>query len=108
MSVSKVFVYAEYQVSIPFSKIDWEPINVEMKKFSGLKSKTWLSGLNTNTVSIFYEFDSVENAQSYIDNLLIPFAKQVNGNLTVKLFDGDVTREASTSMNSPFYSTDSE
>ncbi len=108
MSVSKVFVYAEYQVSIPFSKIDWEPINVEMKKFSGLKSKTWLSGLNTNTVGGFYEFDSVENAQSYIDNLLIPFAKQVNGNLTVKLFDGDVTREASTSMNSPFYSTDSE
>jgi hypothetical protein len=108
MSVSKVFVYAEYQVSIPFSKIDWKLINVEMKNFSGLKSKTWLSGLNTNTVGGFYEFDSVENAQSYIDNLLIPFAKQVDGNLTVKLFDGDVTREASTSMNSPFYSTDSE
>lgn len=107
MCLNKVLVYAEYQVSIPFTQIDWVPINVEMKKFSGLKSKTWLSGLNTNTVGGFYEFDSVENAQNYVDNLLIPFAKKVNGNLTVKIFDGDVTKEASIGMNSPFYSTDS-
>lgn len=106
MSLNKVLVYAEYQVSIPFTQIDWVPINVEMKKFSGLKSKTWLSGLNTHTVGGFYEFDSVENAQNYIDNFLIPFAKKVNGNLTVKIFDGDVTNEASIGMNSPFYSTD--
>jgi hypothetical protein len=38
---------------------------------------------------------------------LIPFAKQVNGNLTVKLFDGDITKEASIGMNCPFYLTDS-
>ena len=104
--MSKVFIYAEYQVSIPFSEIDWVPINVEMKKFSGLKSKTWLSGVNTNTVGGFYEFDSVENAQNYINSLLIPFAQQVNGNLTVKLFDGETTKEASIGMNSPFYSVD--
>lgn len=46
--MSKVFVYAEYQVSIPFSQIDWVPVNVEMKNFPGLKSKTWLSAVNTN------------------------------------------------------------
>ncbi|MUG98838.1 hypothetical protein F7734_43715 [Scytonema sp. UIC 10036] len=103
MTASKVFIYAEYQVSIPFSDIDWVPINLEMKKFPGLKSKTWLSGINTNTVGGFYEFDSVENAQNYINNLLIPFAKQVNGNLTVKIFDGDITKEASIGMSSPFY-----
>jgi hypothetical protein len=107
MPVSKVFVYAEYQASIPFSEIDWVPINHDMKKFPGLKSKTWLSAINTNQVGGFYEFDSVENAQNYIENLLIPFAKQVNGNLTVKLFDGDVTKKASIGMNSPFYSADS-
>ena len=106
--MSKVFVYAEYQVSIPFSQIDWVPINVEMKKLPGLKSKTWLSGVNTNTVGGFYEFDSVENAQNYIDSLLIPFAKQVNGNLTVKLFNGDLTKEASIGMRSPFYPADSQ
>ena len=38
MSASKVFIYAEYQVSIPFNQIDWKSINVEMKKFPGLKS----------------------------------------------------------------------
>jgi hypothetical protein len=106
--MSKLFLYAEYQVSIPFAQIDWVPINVEMKKFSGLQSKTWLSGINTNTVGGFYEFDSLENAQKYIDSLLIPFAKQVNGNLTVKLFDGESTKEASIGMNSPFYSIDSK
>lgn len=99
----KIFLYAEYQVSIPYDQIDWQPINVEMKKFAGLKSKTWLSGLNNQTIGGFYEFDSVENAQKYIDGLLIPFAKQINGNLSVKLFDGDITEAANIGMNSPFY-----
>ncbi|WP_168186355.1 hypothetical protein [Hydrocoleum sp. CS-953] len=51
--MNKVFLYAEYQVSIPFTEIDWEPINVDMKKFPGLKSKTWLSGVNTNSLGVF-------------------------------------------------------
>lgn len=103
MPASKVFIYAEYQVSIPFNQIDWKSINVEMKQFPGLKSKTWLSGFNNNTVGGFYEFDTVENAQNYIDGLLIPFATQVNGNLSVKIFDGDITKDANIGMNSPFY-----
>ncbi len=69
------------------------------------KSKTWLSGLNTYSVGGFYEFDSLENAQNYIDGLLMPFAKKVNGNLSVKLFDGDITKEASLGMDSPFYTS---
>lgn len=73
-----------------------------------MKSKTWLSGINTNTVGGFYEFDSVENAQNYINALLIPFAKQINGNLSVKLFNGDTTKQANIGMSSPFYLTDSE
>jgi hypothetical protein len=101
--MTKVFIYAEYQVSIPFEQVDWAPINLEMIKFKGLKSKTWLSGLNNNTVGGFYEFDSQVNAQAYIDGLLLPFAKQVNGNLTVKLFDGDVVEAANMGMNSPYY-----
>jgi len=104
--MEKIFLYAEFQVSIGFDAIDWKPINVDMKKFPGLKSKTWLSGLNTKTVGGFYEFDSVENAQNYIDGLLIPFVKQVQGNLSVKLFDGDITEEANIGMLSPFYCCD--
>lgn len=101
--MKKIFLYAEYQVQIPFDQIDWQPIDVDMKKFPGLKSKTWLSGLNNHTVGGFYEFDCVENAQRYIDGLLIPFSKKVNGNLSVKLFDGDITEAANISMHSPFY-----
>ncbi|QLE56197.1 YdhR family protein [Nostoc sp. TCL26-01] len=105
--MSQVFIYAEYQVSVPFTEIDWVPINAEMKKFAGLISKTWLSGINTNTVGGFYEFDSLKNAQNYIDGLLIPFTKQINGTLSVKLFDGIVTKEASADIGSPFYLTTS-
>jgi hypothetical protein len=86
--MKQIFLYAEFQVSIPFDQIDWQTINIEMKKYVGLKSKTWLSGINTHTVGGFYEFDSVENAQNYIDGLLIPFVKQVDGNLSIKIFDG--------------------
>ncbi len=102
--MSKIFLYAEYQVSIPFTEIDWQPINVEMQKFPGLKSKTWLSGINTHSIGGFYEFDSIENARKYIDELLIPFTKKVDGDLSVRIFDGEVTEEASIGMNSPFYS----
>jgi len=103
MNSGKIFLYAEYQVSVPFEQIDWAPINPEMKKFEGLKSKTWLSGINNNTVGGFYEFSSLDCAQEYIDALLIPFSKKINGNLSVKLFNGDVVAEASKDMGSPFY-----
>lgn len=101
--MAKVFIYAEYQVSIPFTEIDWASINPQMQTFKGLKSKTWLSDINTHSVGGFYEFDSKENAQAYIDGLLVPFASRINGNLTVKLFDGDVVAEASKGMSSPYY-----
>lgn len=103
MSSGKIFLYAEYQVSIPFNEIDWKPINDDMKQFEGLVSKTWLSGLNTHTVGGFYEFKTQALAQKYIDELLIPFAQTVNGNLSVKLFNGNVVEEASKGMDSPFF-----
>lgn len=101
--MSKVFLYAEYQLSVPFNDLDWEPINVDMKKHQGMKSKTWLSGFNTNTLGGFYEFDSVENAYKYVEGYLFPFSMESNGSLTIKLFDGEVTKEAAMDMNSPFY-----
>jgi len=104
MSVSKVFLYAEIQVAIPFKDIDWKPIDVQMKENPGLKSKTWLSGINTNTIGGFYEFDSLENAKAYATGYLAKAAQALGGSLSVKLFDGDVTAEASTAIWSPFYS----
>jgi hypothetical protein len=106
MALPHVYLYAEFQVSVPFKDIDWAPINVEMKKFAGLQSKTWLSGANTHSVGGFYAFDTLENAQAYIDGLLIPFGRKINGNLAVRLFDADATRDASAAMGSPFFITE--
>lgn len=103
MAKHHIYLYAEFQVSIPFDEIDWEAINIEMKKFDGLQSKTWLSGVNSKSVGGFYAFDTLQNAQNYIDQLLIPFTKRVNGNLSVRLFDADATGRASIAMNSPFF-----
>lgn len=100
--MAKIFMYVEYQISKNFNELDIDTINSAMKKFSGLKSKTWLSGVNTNSLGGFYEFDSKENAQNYIDNFLAPSASTY-GNLTIKLFDGDKTSVASKNMNSPYY-----
>jgi hypothetical protein len=103
MSLKKVFLYAEIQVGIPFTKVDWAAINVAMKKNPGLKSKTWLSGLNNHTIGGFYEFDSLENARAYAEGYLAAAAKQLGGSLSVKLFDGDVTEDANRGMASPYY-----
>jgi hypothetical protein len=66
----KIFLYAEIQVAIPFGEIDWRSINEAMRKEPGLKNKTWLSGINTNTVGGFYEFDSLEHARAYATGYL--------------------------------------
>ena len=89
--------------SIDFSDESLRGYRAEMKKFEGLKSKTWLSGINNHTVGGFYEFTSLDCAQKYIDELLIPFTKQINGNLSVKLFNGEVVEEGSKGKDSPFY-----
>jgi hypothetical protein len=100
---SKIFLYAEIQVAIPFGDLDWRSINVSMQKEPGLKSKTWLAGINTNTIGGFYEFDSFEHAKAYAEGYLAAAAKQLGGSLTVKLFNGDITADANRGMDSPFY-----
>jgi hypothetical protein len=101
--MSKVFLYAEIQVAIPFASIDWPSINEAMKREKGLESKTWLAGLGTNSIGGFYEFDSVEHAKAYATGYLAAAAAQLGGSLSVKLFDGDIVAAASSGMNSPFY-----
>jgi hypothetical protein len=101
--MSKIFLYAEIQVSVPFKEIDWSGFNVAMKKEPGLKSKTWLSGVNNHTIGGFYEFDSLENARAYAVGFLAAAAQQIGGSLSVKLFDGDVVADAAKGMDSPFY-----
>ena len=104
--MSKIFLYVEFQISQDFTELDIEEINSQMKAFPGLISKTWLSGIGNKSLGGFYEWDSLENVQNYIDNYLAPGMKTY-GSLTVKLFNGDVVRDASIDMSSPFYNQDS-
>ncbi len=99
----RVFLYAEFQVSAPFTEAVWRDANPMMQTVPGLLNKTWLSGIHTQTVGGFYEFDSIENARAYAEGMLAGFAKGSDASLTVKLFDGDVVAEASTGMKSPYY-----
>jgi hypothetical protein len=99
----RVFLYAEFQASVPFNEGVWREANVAMQSVPGLRSKTWLSGINTHSVGGFYEFDSEQNARNYAEGMLAEFAKAAGASLTVKLFDGDVVAEASKGMNSPFF-----
>lgn len=100
---SRVYLYAELQTSAPFTEAVWKEANPLMQTVPGLISKTWLSGINTNTVGGFYAFNSLENARGYANGLLTDFAKGANASLTVRLFDGDVVETASRGMNSPYY-----
>lgn len=100
---TRVYLYAEFQNSAPFTEAVWGEANPLMHKVPGLRSKTWLSGIGTDSVGGFYEFESIANARAYADGLLADFARGAGASLSVKLFDGDVVAEASRGMNSPFY-----
>ena len=75
-----------------------------MKKEKGLLRKTWLSGLETNSVGGLYEFDTIENARTYVDNYLRPEADSIGGkgSLMTRIYDGEVTEDASSDMDSPW------
>jgi hypothetical protein len=102
--LKKVFVYTEVQISVPFTEQVWKGINERYhKEVPGLVRKTWLSGLGTQTVGGFYEFDSLENAQNFAWNVFPQEPRGFGVSFTTKLFDGDVTADASIDMKSPHY-----
>ena len=98
-----VYLYVEYPVSIEFDKYPWTEANPKMKQFDGLISMTWLSGLDDNTIGGFYEFDSRENAQNYIDNHLVAVAKTLGVEGVYKMYNKSATKDASIGMNSPYW-----
>lgn len=101
---NNTFLFAEVQASVPFEKAPWQTFNPAMKKQPGLIRKTWLSGLETQTVGGIYEFDSIENARAYVENYLAGEAKAVGGagSLMTRVYDGRVTEAASRDMQSPW------
>lgn len=103
-SIKKVFVYTELQISVPFDDVPWKEINKEIAKSEGFIRKTWLSGVGTNSVGGFYEFDSLENAQKFAWDIFPSEPRNFGVSFMTKIFNGDVTEEASRELNSPYYS----
>jgi hypothetical protein len=101
--IKKVFVYTELQVAIPFEHVPWKDVNPILLQVKGLIRKTWLSGIGSNSVGGLYEFDSLENAQYFAWEIFPHEAKNMGASFITKLFDGDITEEASRDMHSPHY-----
>ena len=97
------FVYTEVQVNVPFEKAPWQDRNPVLKQQPGLLAKTWLSGLYTNTLGGVDAFDTVENAKVFALEVFPKTAAKMNAAFYTRVFDADITEEASRQMNSPYY-----
>lgn len=101
--IKKVFVYTELQFSVPFDNVPWKEMNPNLLQIDGLVEKTWLSGVGSNSVGGFYEFETLEKAQHFAWNIFPLEAKSFGVSFITKIFDGDVVTEASKGMKSSFY-----
>jgi len=97
------FVYTEVQLSVTFEKVPWQKRNPVLLQQKGLISKTWFSGLNTKTIGGVDVFDTVENAKDFALNDFPKVAKKLNAAFYTRVFDADVTKQASRQMHSPYY-----
>jgi len=94
------FVYTELQNSIPFEQAPWREINQVLLEQPGIKNKTWLSGVDTDSVGGFYSFDTIENAQKFVTEYFPTEAQKLGFPQRTLIFDGDSVAEASIDMNS--------
>ncbi|MFF7047205.1 hypothetical protein ACFY94_02360 [Streptomyces griseorubiginosus] len=101
--MGKTFLYTEIQAAVPFEQFGWRQVNVALKTAPGLIRKTWLSGIGTHTIGGFYEFDSAENALAFAQGPFAEEARRAGAPATTRLFDGDIVKDASIDLNSPYY-----
>ena len=99
----KAFVYTEAQIAAPFSQAPWREMNPILKAQPGLLHKTWLSGVNTNSVGGFYAFDTAENATRFVTDYFPTEAAGLNVAYTTRIFDAAVVKEASLPLNTPYF-----
>ena len=98
----EAFVYTEAQISAPFAQAPWREMNPVLEAQPGLLHKTWLSGLNTQSVGGFYAFDTIANATRFVTDYFPTEAAALNVAYTTRLFDAAIVRQASRPMRSPF------
>jgi len=99
----KAYVYVEAQVTVPFGEYPWDKNNPDIRQQPGFISKTWLSGLDNNSIGGFYAFDSIENAKKYVTGFMFEKASKLNIGITTRVFSAERVEDASREMNSPFY-----
>ena len=97
------FVYTEAQVSAPFDQAPWRAMNPILKQQPGLLHKTWLSGINTQSVGGFYAFDTIENATRFVTDYFPTETAALGVAYTTRLFDAAVVEDASRGMHSAFF-----
>ena len=97
---NRAFVYTELQISVPFADAPWRDINPQIQAQPGFRNKTWLSGVNNNSLGGFYEFDSIENAKKFVTGYFPAEARKLGVAQTTRVFDGDIVEEASRFLNS--------
>jgi hypothetical protein len=98
--MSKFFVYTEVQLSVPIDQPPWYKLHPTLKTQQGFQNKTWLSGVQNNSIDGFYEFDSLENAQAFAYDYFPTEAKKIGAAFKTRIFDGSVTGAASHFLNS--------
>jgi len=97
------FVYTEVQLSAPFDQAPWRTLNPILKVQPGLLHKTWLSGVDNQSVGGFYAFDSVDNARRFVTDYFPTETAELNAAYTTRLFDATQSEQASRAMGSPLY-----
>ena len=75
--MSKAFVYTEMQLSVPFDQAPWRDLNPVLLRQPGLNNKTWLSGVQNQSVGGFYEFDNLADAQTFAQDYFPTEAKKL-------------------------------
>lgn len=98
--MAKAFIYTELQNSVPFDQAPWRELNPVILQQRGFRNKTWLSGVANQSVGGFYEFDSIENARTFVTDYFPAEAKRFGVAQTTRVFDGEVVEEASRYLNS--------
>ncbi|WP_420548572.1 YdhR family protein [Curvivirga sp.] len=100
---TKAFVYTEVQISVPFDQAPWRKINQAIKQQPGFISKTWLAGLNNNSLGGIYAFDSIENAKKFVTGYFPTEAGGFGAAHNTRIFDATLVEEASRDMGSPHF-----
>jgi hypothetical protein len=100
---TKAFVHTELQISIPFADAPWRDVNLAIQQQPGFINKTRLAGVGNNLLDGIDAFDTSENAKAFAIEVFPETAAKMNAAFYTRVFDADITEEASRQMNSPYY-----